>query len=274
MTLHPILLSSLESLRKRFEADERCVGMYMWGSIANGTADDWSDIDVAAVMRDGDYEAVKAEMPAICGADCGRIVAWLPEGEASEFVNDAFLFQVEDRLHLYDFTIMSAGFLERTGWVRPLQVLFDKTGALARAAQRGAPAVAPLDPVELLHQIRNYWVYSYLNGKYYKRRDQYKMLYVQGVIFQMHMKILRFSHPEAEWTWWARDIHSLSHDLQHELLVYFGAVQPDDLCGALKTELALFSRDAQAACAQWNVPYPTDIETSVRAHLTFMGVLR
>ena len=42
--------------------------MYMWGSIANGTADDWSDIDVAAVMRDGDYEAVKAEMPAICGA--------------------------------------------------------------------------------------------------------------------------------------------------------------------------------------------------------------
>ena len=136
MTLHPILLSSLESLRKRFEANERCVGMYMWGSIANGTADDWSDIDVAAVMRDGDYEAVKAEMPAICGADCGRIVAWLPEGEASEFVNDAFLFQVEDRLHLYDFTIMSAGFLERTGWVRPLQVLFDKTGALARAAQR------------------------------------------------------------------------------------------------------------------------------------------
>jgi hypothetical protein len=90
----------------------------------------------------------------------------------------------------------------------------------------------------------------------------------------MHMKVLRFFYPEADWTWWAPDIHSLPHVLQNELLVYFGAVAPDDITITLKKEFDLFSRDAQAACLQWNMIYPTDIETSVRQHLAFMGVLR
>ena len=274
MAQHPVLLESLERLRTRFEADDRCVGMYLWGSMSSGTADDWSDVDVAAVLRDDAYESVKAEMQSICNTDCGPVVVWLPEGETAEFVNDAFLFQVNDRLHLYDFMIMSASYMKRTPWVRPQHIYFDKTGALASAVQREAPATTALDPVDLLHQIRNYWVYSYLNGKYYKRHDTYKMLYVQGVIFQMHMKVLRFLYAEEEWTWWARDIHTLPATIQNELLVYYGAVQPDEITTAIAKEFSLFTRDAQAACAKWHVAYPLDIESSVRAHLAYMGVLR
>ncbi|MCL5996898.1 MAG: aminoglycoside 6-adenylyltransferase [Chloroflexi bacterium] len=268
--MHHVLTDSLKRLEDYFSQDDRCIGMYLWGSLSNHSADEWSDVDVAAVFRDEDYAALKAEFRAICERLCGPILVLLPEGENAEFVNDAFLFEAEDRLHLYDFTILSVGFLQKATWLRPQQVLFDKTGALAAAASR--ETVPTFKPDGLRRQIDNYWVYTYLNGKYYKRRDTYKMLYVQGVIFQTHMQVLHALYPDAEWHWWARDIHTLPEAQQAELMIYFVAHQPDDIGRALQTEMALFSRDAQAACQKWGVAYPAELERGVREHLTFMGV--
>lgn len=269
--MHHVLTDSLKRLTDYFVRDERCTGMYLWGSLSNGTADEWSDVDVAAVFRNEDYAVLNQEFRAICERLCGPILVWLPEGEQSDVVNYAFLFEAESRTHLYDFTILSAGFLDKATWMIPQQVLFDKTGALAQAAER--KPVPTFKPEALRHHINNYWVYTYLNGKYFKRQDAFKMLYVQQVIFQTHIKVLHAFHPEAQWHWWARDIHTLPQVQQDELMIYFGLARPADIARALWQEMDLFSRDAQAACQQWNVEYPAQLEQGVREHLKMMGVV-
>lgn len=272
--MHPILLQSLQRLQDCYAKDERCLGMFLSGSIGAGNTDEWSDVDLDAVFRDEDYAAVEAECRAVCEALCGPILAWLPEGESergvSRAVNFAFLFEAEGRSHLYDFMICSVSFLQQAAWLRPQRILFDKAGLLAEAVKR--PPVATFKPADLLHQINAYWVYAYLSGKYFKRCDAYKMIYVQQVIFQAHLRVLNAFYPDAQWNWWARDVHTLPSTRQDELLVYFSANQCDPIARALEAEIDLFSRDAQEACARYDVRYPAELERGVREHFALMGV--
>ncbi len=268
--MHPHLLQSLQRLQDHYAQDQRCLGAFLSGSIGAGTTDDWSDVDLDAVFRDEDYAAVKAECRAVCEALCGPILVWLPEGEGEHGVNFAFLYEAEGRTHLYDFTICDETFLKQATWLRPQHILFDKAGLLAEASKR--PATPTFKPADLLHQINVYWVYAYLSGKYYKRHDAYKLIYVQQVIFQTHLRVLNAFYPDAQWNWWARDVHTLPAEKKTELLVYFSANQCDTLARALETEIDLFSRDAQEACARYGVRYPAELERGVREHFAMMEV--
>lgn len=268
--MHPHLLQSLQRLQDHYARDERCLGAFLSGSIGAGTTDDWSDVDLDAVFRDQDYPAAKAECRAVCESLCGPILVWLPEGEGEHRVNFAFLYEAEGRSHLYDFMICDVTFLRQNATLRPQNILFDKAGLLAEAAKR--TPTRSFNPADLLHQIHVYWVYAYLNGKYYNRADAYKMLYVQQVIFPTHLRVLNALYPDTLWNWWARDVHALPAEKRAELLVYFGANHCDALARALETEIDLFSRDAQAACARHAVPYPADLERVVREHLAMMDV--
>jgi hypothetical protein len=268
--IHPVLTESFERLRAYFEADERCVGMFLWGSLDNGTADAWSDVDVSAVFRDEDYQQVKAEMRSICDSLCGPILVWLPEGETKEAVNFAFLFNVEDRVHLYDFSIFSVKGLKTASGMNPHTVYFDKVGLFQTTDV--APSAAVFDPKSLLQNINNWWVYTYLNGKYYRRQDTYKMLYVQQVIFATHMRVINAQYPDSQWNWPARDVHHLPVEQQEQMLTYFPAPDPRAIADALQREMDLFSHDAIEACARWDVEYPHDLESGVRRHFKTMGL--
>src|SRR5205807_675550 len=105
----------------------------------------------------------------------------------------------------------------------PDRILFDRAGLLETASKENAPQPQPLPVDKLRWLIDNYWVYMYLNGKYSQRADVYKLLYVQGVLFQTHLNILNALHPETQWNWWARDVKHLPEEKQQELLIYFGA---------------------------------------------------
>jgi hypothetical protein len=76
----------------------------------------------------------------------------------------------------------------------------------------------------------------------------------------------------VQWNWWARDVHTLPAEKKTELLVYFSANQCDTLARALETEIDLFSRDAQEACARYAVRYPAELERGVREHFAMMEV--
>jgi hypothetical protein len=222
------------------------------------------------LFRDEDYAAVKAECRAVCEQLCGPILVWLPEGEGDHGVNYAFLYEADGRTHLYDFTICDVTFLKQSTWLRPQHILFDKTGLLAEASKR--EPILTFKPEGLLHQINVYWVYAYLSGKYYKRDDVYKLIYVQQVIFQTHLRVLNAFYPDAQWNWWARDINVLPAEKRAEMLVYFSAYACDTLAHALETEIDMFSRDAQAACAKYGLRYPAELERGVREHFAMMEV--
>jgi hypothetical protein len=112
----------------------------------------------------------------------------------------------------------------------------------------------------------------YLNGKYFRRHDVYKMLYVQDVLFRTHLEVLLSLSPESG-GWWARDVQRLPEARRNDLLVYFGSGSAEALVAAIEREMDLFSDDAQTSCRQAGVIYPRGLETGVRRHLSHMGVV-
>jgi predicted nucleotidyltransferase len=268
--MHPLLQHTAEKLEQHFRADHRCLGSYLWGSAGRGTEDLYSDLDFGVVVRDEEFDAVRRELRSICERVCGKIQGWLPEGERDQFGNYAFLFEAGGQLLLCDLTVMSATFLAKNPSSRPIRILFDPEGLLAAAPNAASPS--PYSPERLLTTIHDYWIYAYLNGKYWKRTDLDKLLYVQSKLFQTHVKLLQALHPDAEWSWWPVSLHHLPEEHHAAMRVYFGASDPAGIASSLKRELDLFSRDARTAAGAWDVAYPHTLENAVRRHLREMGL--
>ncbi len=269
--MNPALLESLDLLQSHFAEDDRCLAMFLTGSIGRGETDAYSDVDVGAVLRDEAYASVNAELRPLCEEVFGPIAVWLPEGERAGFCNYAFLYRHGDEVLLCDVEILSLSLLREWKLVPP-RILFDKAGVFDQSAPAGVPA--PVAGATLARDLDNYWVYAYLNGKYYRRGDLYKMLYVQDVLFQTHLRVLNALHGGPPWKWWAGDIQKLPLGTRADLLVYRSQFGLEGIAGALEREFSLFAADAHAACERFGIPYPDAAEQAARDHLGSMGVLR
>lgn len=268
--MHPFLLEALAAAEAHFRADARCAGMYLHGSIGRGETDAYSDIDVCAVIEDAHYPAVKAEMRELCSNLFGPIVAWLPEGDRPNYCNYAFLFEHGNELLLTDFDIISRSlFVERNQ--PPDRILWDRAGILHEVAAKTRPQ-AKAAPERVLRLIDTYWVYAYLDGKYWARKDLYKLLYVQETLFRTHARVLNLLHRETEGSWWAGDMASLPSRDQRRMRVYFSAATLGAVARSLARSLDIFAEDARQLCLQRNVPYPAEREAAVRRHLQAMGL--
>src|SRR5947208_3323375 len=131
--MRPYLKQTIDLLEPHFRADSRCLGIYLWGSAGKGTEDAYSDVDIAIVVRDEDFAAIKSELPAICERICGPIAVWLPEGASEHACNFAFLFQADSTLLLYDFTVVTRKYLLESQRLRLDCILFDREGLLTAA---------------------------------------------------------------------------------------------------------------------------------------------
>jgi predicted nucleotidyltransferase len=268
--MHPLLHRTLEDVERHFRADDRCLGLYLFGSAGRGTDDAYSDLDLAIVVRDEAYGAMTRELRAVCERICGPLQVWLPEGEREQFCNYAFLFGADGHLLLGDFSLLTGSFLAQRRGKPEDRILFDREGLLAAVREEARPAHFSSDRLGPI--IDEYWVYAYINGKYWRRGDVYKLLYLQQILFQIHMRLLQAFHPTADSSWWAASVTQLSPERQEQLRVYFGASEPEAIAAALQTELDLFSQDAQAACQVWSVDYPQALEGHLRRHLRAMGL--
>jgi len=268
--MHPFLLEALAAAEARFRADSRCAGMYLHGSIGRDETDAYSDIDVCAVIEDEHYQVVKDEMRDLCGRLFGPIVVWLPEGERPNYCNYAFLFEHGDELLLTDFDIISRSlFVERNQL--PDRILWDRAGVLGEVAAKARPRAA-VSTERVLRLVDTFWVYAYLDGKYWRRADLYKLLYVQRALFQVHVRVLNVLSREEEGSWWAGDMQRLLAKDQRRMRAYFSAATLGAVARSLAKSLGLFAADARRLCCQKDVPYPAEREAAVRRHLRAMGL--
>jgi hypothetical protein len=269
--MHPYLRATIEAFTAYFREDGRCVGLHLKGSGGTDTDDEYSDVDLELVVEDAHYAAVAAELRALCERVCGRIELWFPEGQRADSVNYAFLFEHDGAQFLYDFALATRSAVARDAR-RPGKILFDRDGLLANLRATRSPA--PYSPERLQYTIDHYWIYAYLSGKYARRGDVYKLLYVQQTIFRAHLEVLRALHPDGEWGWWPRDLARLPQATQAAMLSYFPAPDLPSIRAALQAELPRFGEDARAACARWGKTYPASLEQYVLRHLHSMGAIR
>jgi hypothetical protein len=145
------------------------------------------------------------------------------------------------------------------------QLLFDKAGLLEVISDRPQYAYSPL---RLLWTVQRYWLYVFIHAKYLRRGDPFKLVFAQGELFQDHLEVLRASHGQVAPVWWPLVAKTVVTAQRHDaMLLYLGSVDRDSVLSALPGELDAFSRDARAACSLWGVPYPEELEATVRAHL-------
>lgn len=255
-----------------FERDSRVLGAWEFGSLGKGTGDEYSDVDPVFVVNDADFDQIDAELRSLFEQFSDNIVLWWPEGfNSADIKNYAILLKSGDLLQ-YDMTIakessVREGFGNRLLTGGPVQILFDKTGLLQSLLDAAPPKT--YSPQKLRWDIERYWVYVYIHAKYLKRNDRFKLLYAQQVLFQNHLDILKALHPHDYWGWWPWSVKNvLSTEKQEQLLIYFTSTGRETIAQALRQELDIFAADARAACKQWGVDYPDDLETEIRVYLS------
>jgi hypothetical protein len=271
--MHPYLRDTIDRFVTHFAADLRCVGLHLKGSGGTETDDEYSDVDLELIVRDEHYAAVSAEMRSLCERVCGPIHLWFPEGIRPDSCNYAFLFEHGGEQFLYDFALATRTSV-LNGARRPGRILLDPEGLLEPL--RAARHPAAYTPDRLLYTIDHYWIYAYLSGKYARRGDLPKLLYVQQTIFRAHMDVLRALLPaaeSAEWGWWPRDMKRLPKDQQAALLLYFPHPDLYAIHSALGEETSRFAQDARAACARWSLTYPEPLQEYVLRHLREMDAI-
>lgn len=271
--MHEYLRDTIEKFKQKFYNDNRIIAMYLYGSGGKGIDDEYSDVDLGMVIQDGFYGEVRDGLKDICEYICGKIHLWFPEGESKESCNYAFLFEANDEQFLYDFTIMSENIFKQNTWLHKQtgRIIFDKSDIFNTGGDK-VPNVS-YNPVNMKWSIEQYWIYTYLNGKYFKRLDIYKLLYIQNFLFNNHMQLLHAFNPNETWTWWASDIKKLPEEKQIEMLVYFGSKTISQVTQALEKEIEIYADDAKRACEKWGLIYPQELEEYVKRHLHTMGVI-
>lgn len=271
--MHPHLSATIDLFSRHFAQDARCVGLHVKGSGGTATDDEYSDVDLELIVEDAHYDAVSSELRPLCERFCGPIQLWFPEGVRPDSCNYAFLFEHSDHpgtQFLYDLAIATRSSVV-AGARRPGRILLDPTGLLE--SLRASRPPTHYSPDRLPYAIDHYWLYAFLSGKYARRGDVLKLLYVQQTIFRTHLDILRALHPDGEWGWWPRDATRLPAVAQTTLLRYFPAPTIPTIREALGQEVRSFSADARAACNRWSLSYPEDLERFVLRHLRTMDAI-
>ncbi len=269
--MHEYSMQTINRLTEHFKNDLRCIGVLLHGSGGQGTDDIYSDIDLTVVVDEKDYTDIRNSLRTLCSSICGDIKLWVPEGERQDYVNFAFLFEAEERQFLGDLAIFTFPAYVRKPYDLTEKILFDRDHILPQIREQ-----QPRTNIErrlLPSIIEVYWLYDYLNGKYYRRRDICKTIYIMQTLFRHHMRLLGAFYPDTGWSWWPNDLQKLTVNHQQDMLSYMKLMHIADLPQCMAVVLDRFSLDAKTICLQNGLDYPNELEAYVRRHLQDMNVI-
>jgi hypothetical protein len=269
--MHNYLKKTIDRLVDHFICDRRCIGVLLHGSGGQGTDDIYSDIDLSVVVEEKDYIGVRDGLEALCSSICGDIRLWYPEGEQENCVNYAFLFETADGQFLCDLAIFALPAYSTKPYDKTEKVLFERDNILTMIRE-GQPRLG-IRPDAIPGIIEVYWLYAYLNGKYFQRGDLYRAIYILQTLFNHHMNLLGALHPGTDWCWWPKDLGKLTVDHQQDMLSYLQCMSLEDIPIIMKIVLQRFSKDANEICHREGLHYPEELETYVRKHLREMSIL-
>ena len=268
--MHEYLRHCIGILREFWENDSRSVAFAMNGSGGRSADDEWSDADVLLVVRDEAFSSVRADIRGLMERLCGQIKIWLPDGESDRCVNYAFLFEKDGEQFLMDHAVFCDSCISESPYCEAGVIFFDRSGELTRADKRFMDRGTEVDIARL---VDTYLVYTYLNGKYYRRKDTAKLLYIQNTLQGLHMKVLSVLYPGHKFSGWpAGDFHFLSDEHQKAILEYANAPNREEIARHIMSELNNFRNDAQAACKAAALPYPEEGDRFVLRQLIDAGL--
>jgi predicted nucleotidyltransferase len=272
--MHTKLKELFDRSVELFKSNQKILGMWDYGSAGKTNEDEYSDVDPVILVNDGYYDKFRKELPGLFKKLAPGTILFWEEFNQGDVCNNAILIKLSDNHVLqYDIgVIKKSAILNDIGKIflresNPTQILFDKHGTIKQSMTKVSRPIQLHD--KLLWTIEKYWVYAYICVKYLWRKDIFKLLYVQEVLFQTHLDVLKMLYPKSNWTWWPATVKKLfTKQKQAQLLTYFGANDVRSLNRAIRQEIKLFSKDAKQACRRYRIKYPANLESTLKQYIS------
>lgn len=268
--LERVFERSIKILRQ----DKRCLGGWHFGSISRKQQDAFSDVDPVFLIQDEDFDAFDAEIPKLFDSiskDC--ILVWPEEFNSNDLRNYAVLIKGSDNsIVQYDFTVMNQSKVQNPFckiWYKGCNedsIIFDRYGDINRLLKTNT--VEDSSYIDILHQIKKYWLFCFLSVKYYKRKDIFKLQSTMQDLFSIHSNLLLSIYLTESWG----DLPTLVKnniplDKQANLLKYFC---PSDVCNVKDNIIYViekFSHDISEICNIKGLKYDDFLEQSVKGYI-------
>jgi predicted nucleotidyltransferase len=255
----------LTSARERFEADDRLVGVLLGGSLAAGTADAFSDIDLYLFVRDHAFESVFADREVLAHSIGPVLVRYL--GDHMPGGQHQLIVWYKGPLHVDLMFRRWSETVPHWKW-KGAVIITDREGAMAElreASHAIRPPTLTWEQVNSLNQKFWGWV-AYTLGKIL-RGELWEAF--DGIAWIRNEALLVMLA-------WAQDApyeghRRLESKLDHHLSKLFNETlcsrEPESLHGALMAEVRLFRELRSGLSARLDQGFDERLEKEMMAEL-------
>jgi hypothetical protein len=244
-----------------FAADDRVRAMWVHGALARGEADAGSDLDISLAVRDADFSAFAAQWE--------QWLAAITPTFTARKISDGSFYALTTTCERFDVISEPVSRLKNTKLTRRL-VVFDKDDLNRVIPPSGDPppskAVISYFIEETLRQavnfpaviVRDDWLLGVV-----------AVQQVQLFLYELFAESNKPMPPTGPKQW----SYKLT-ERQRQWLTALPVAGPtrQSVLAAREAAFALFFAEAPAIAANCGVPWPSELETAVRAYLRSAGV--
>lgn len=242
-----------------FSADERVRALWLSGSLARGSADHVSDLDLLLAVRDDDHDAFSATWKDWLGAITPTVIARpLPFLPGS-------LYSVTPGRERFDVVVEPVSRLATTPF-RTRVVVFDRDGLdtiVPDPEARTGPSSVKLAAI-VEEFFRDYGMFPVV----VEREDWLLGLeaihFLRGLIYQLFVEANAPQPPMGAKMWSAKLTASQRGALE---ALPTGQAERNSVIDAHETVAVAFVRYARQICATHDVPWPTGLEAATLRYL-------
>ncbi len=219
------LLAVHNSFITAMKAKQGVLGAWYFGSLAHGTTDEYSDIDIVFLAEGDWFTSVDAQLDALLKGACDEIVLrWEESFNSAAIKNYGYLICHNQKLFQYDVFLLNKALIDdfmcqiHYTNLNAQDIVFDKDGSVRQLAEKsikGAPRHE-----EIRRIIDTYWFHMQMSAKYFARGDFFKLEGVLRILMDTHAALLLTAYDKTTWGGSASKLHFIPKDKQKHLMRY------------------------------------------------------
>jgi predicted nucleotidyltransferase len=210
---------------KIMESEQGVLGAWYFGSLANGTTDEHSDIDIVFLVEETAFSFVDKKLARMLGKACDEVILCWPENFNSNAIkNYGYLIKQNQKLFQYDVFLLNIAqiddFMCQIHYtdLKENDIAFNKNGSIQALIQKNAKGSLWQEDISKL--IITYWFHVQMTAKYFARKDFFKLEGVLRILMDTHTSLLLTAYDNITWGGSANKLHYIDVEKQKHLMKY------------------------------------------------------
>lgn len=237
-----------EDIIRVMKRESGVLGAWEFGAGMHHTTDEYSDIDIVFLLSDSDYFRIDCKLKDIVGSVCDNaLIFWAEDFNGESIRSYDCLLEREGKLCQYDIFLINIAHIEdymcRIHYedLTEENIFFDREGKVASLINKDFNKQTWQDDIPRL--IETYWLHIYMTGKYFMRKDYFKLEGILRILMDAHTSLLLSVYDRITWGGAANKLHYLPEEKQAHLKKYYCAEDLDLLIENLWKAMCWFEED-------------------------------